>query len=98
MLDMVLSQQFLLQPGLSAPFRFWFFLGSFFERSIAGFVGALLLIFFIVLGASWVSILAQKYYASILYGEGVKYANAGDLDNAGDAFTRTIKFDKRDMY
>ncbi|KKT77670.1 MAG: hypothetical protein UW74_C0036G0004 [Candidatus Giovannonibacteria bacterium GW2011_GWC2_44_8] len=82
-----------MQNGILEKFEI-----SLFERSIAGFVGALLLIFFIVLGASWVSILAQKYYASILYGEGVKYANAGDLDNAGDAFTRTIKFDKRDMY
>ncbi len=71
---------------------------SLFERSTGGFVGALLLILFIVLSASWISILARKYYASILYGEGVKYVSVGDLDNARDAFTRAIKFDKRDVY
>ncbi|OGF69843.1 hypothetical protein A3C75_00965 [Candidatus Giovannonibacteria bacterium RIFCSPHIGHO2_02_FULL_44_31] len=82
-----------MQKGIMEEFEI-----SLFERSIAGFVGALLIILLIVLGASWVSILAQKYYASILYGDGSVYANAGNLDSAGDAFTRAIKFDKRDIY
>lgn len=71
---------------------------SLFERSTAGFAGALLMLLLIVLGASWISILAQKYYASILYGEGTKLMSSGELDKAGDAFARAVKFDKRDLY
>src|SRR3989338_5770463 len=82
-----------MQKGVMDEFEI-----SLFERSGAGFVGALLSILFIVLCASWFSILAQKYYASILYGEGVKLMSTGDLDNAGNMFTRAIKFDKRDIY
>ncbi|MBI2023907.1 tetratricopeptide repeat protein [Candidatus Giovannonibacteria bacterium] len=69
-----------------------------FERSGAGFIGALVLILLIVLGASWFSIMAQKYYAAILFGEGNKALAAGNLEKTEDLYRRALKFDKRDAY
>lgn len=69
-----------------------------FERSGAGFIGALVLILLIVLGASWFSITAQKYYAAVLFGEGNKALARNDFGKAEELFDRAIKFDKRDLY
>ena len=71
---------------------------SLFDRSLPGFVGALCMILFIVLGVSWFSIQAQKYYAAVLYGEGVKAFAAGNLDSAGSFLARAVRFDGRDLY
>jgi tetratricopeptide (TPR) repeat protein len=71
---------------------------SFFEHSVSGFMGALSLILFIVLGAAWTSLLAQKYYAAILYGQGVEAAARGEIEDAGNYFSRAIRFDRRDLY
>ncbi|OGF83040.1 hypothetical protein A3B18_02505 [Candidatus Giovannonibacteria bacterium RIFCSPLOWO2_01_FULL_46_13] len=71
---------------------------SLFEHSVVGFMSALLIILFIVLGVSWFSVIAQKYYASILYGQGVEAFVAGDLDKSEDFLARAVRFDQRDLY
>lgn len=71
---------------------------SLFERSGPGFIGALLLILFVVLGVSWLSVLAQKYYAALLYADGTQALAAGKLEEAEDGFNRALNLDRRDLY
>lgn len=71
---------------------------SLFERSGLGFISALVMIFMVVLLVSWFYVLGQKYYAAVVYGQGVLALNRGDADGAEQKLSAAIRFDGRDRY
>ncbi len=71
---------------------------SLFERSGVGFISALALVFLIVISVSWFYILAQKYYAAVVYGQSIQAASAGNLDEAESKLARAIGLDGQDRY
>lgn len=71
---------------------------SLLERPGAGFFSALVLIFLAVVLVSWFYVLAQKYYAGIVYGQGVRFFNLGDFNEAERKLLRALSFERQDRY
>ena len=71
---------------------------SLFQNSGAGFISALVIIFFLVATFSAFYLLGQKYAAAYYYGKSINLGFGGNIPEAEQAFSRAITLDQRDQY
>ncbi len=71
---------------------------SLFEKSGVGFLSALLIIFLVILSASWLYVLSKKYAGAYFYDEGAKATMRGNYDRAASLFETALKLDRQDYY
>ena len=71
---------------------------SLFERTGQSFISALVLIFLMVLGLSWLYVLGKNYYGAYRYGIAVEALSRGNYDRSADNLERAIKYSPKDRY